>query len=237
MRNGPRASLLRRLHSILSVTLVCGAVSASLSHFAAAKSDATRSVVLSLQGIDRGGCFAKIDTELKKLKGVVGAVYDTRTVEATVEVRDNVRTQKLVDAVERAGFLALEGSGQGRWLPPRGFPEGSDVGIVVEDGSDVDLEGLAVPGKVTLVDFYADWCGPCRMMDEAVISALQKRTDIAVRKINIVNWKTPVVQNRGAELRGIPYLVVFGKKAQRVATVRGYRPRELDLAIEQGAAQ
>ncbi len=38
-----------------------------------------------------------------------------------------------------------------------------------------------VKGKRILVDFYADWCGPCRMMG----SVLEKISDIDVLKVNV----------------------------------------------------
>ena len=39
--------------------------------------------------------------------------------------------------------------------------------------------------KPVLLDFYADWCGPCRMVSPIVDEIAEERDDIAVGKINV----------------------------------------------------
>ncbi len=213
-------------------------VSMALAPLSVAATAPIKPVILSLQGIDGGKALDVVKESLEKIKGVKKVSFDTRTVEARVEMTQRVPTAKLIAAVEDAGFLAVEGPGQGKWMPPKGFPEGSDVGIVSETGDEVEsLEGLAVPGKVTLIDFYADWCRPCRMIDEHVNELLQKRQDVAVRKINIVDWNTPAARQVLKYTSGIPFVIVYGKKGEKVGTVDGFMPRDLDAQIDRGAAQ
>jgi thiol-disulfide isomerase/thioredoxin len=203
-----------------------------------AASSRIKPVVLSLQGIDGGKALESVKTSLEKIKGVKKVTYDTRTVEATVQMTARVPTSRLISAVEEAGFLAIEGPGQGKWMPPKGYPEGSDVGVVSEEGDEIaSLDDLAVPGKVTLVDFYAEWCRPCRMIDEHVYDVLDKRKDVAVRKINIVDWNTPASRQVLRYTSGIPFLIVYGKKGEKVGTVDGFMPRDLDAMIDRGAGE
>ncbi len=76
-------------------------------------------------------------------------------------------------------------------LPP--LPPGADLVELSRQGEDVPaLEAHAVKGKVTVFDFYAVWCAPCRKIDAHVFALLGKRGDLAVRKLNVVSWDTPL---------------------------------------------
>jgi thioredoxin 1 len=68
-----------------------------------------------------------------------------------------------------------------------------------------DFDGLIADHDVVLVDFYADWCGPCQMMEPAV-EAVAAETDAAVVKVDV-----DVHQSLAAEygVQSIPTLLVF----------------------------
>jgi thioredoxin 1 len=97
--------------------------------------------------------------------------------------------------------------------PVPSLPPG-DVRIVSK-GEPVDLEALAVKGKYTIYDFYADWCPPCRAMDVELRRLASRHDNVAVRKIDIVDWTTPVVAQHGVE--DLPHLVLFGPDGARMA--------------------
>lgn len=82
-------------------------------------------------------------------------------------------------------------------------------------------------GKIVLLDFYADWCGPCRMMAPIVDEIANERSDVTVGKIN-VDDEPELAQAFG--IVSIPTLVVMkdGKIANQSA---GARPKAQILAM------
>ena len=79
-----------------------------------------------------------------------------------------------------------------------------------------------------LVDFWATWCPPCRMMAPVLESAEQQLGD----KINFVKVDVDKQQQLAAEfdIMSIPTLVVF-KDGKPVKRMSGYRP--LDAFVEE----
>jgi len=84
---------------------------------------------------------------------------------------------------------------------------------------------------VVLVDCYADWCGPCQMM-EPTIEAVASDTDAAVVKVD-VDANPGIAQQLGA--RSIPTLLVYAD-GEAVDRFTGAQDRTtLESAIERAA--
>lgn len=80
---------------------------------------------------------------------------------------------------------------------------------------------------ISLLDFYADWCGPCRMVLPLVDEIASERDDILVGKIN-VNDNPELAREFG--VISIPTLVVMqdGKILRKVSGARN-KEQILDL--------
>lgn len=121
-------------------------------------------------------------------------------------------------------------------LPPT--PADADVKTIAEKGADVpSLEAHVVPGKVTVFDFYAEWCAPCVEIDVHMIELLGKRSDVAYRKLDVARWDSPLAKRYMKKISGLPYVVVYGKDGKIVKPIVGYNIKALDAAIDEGASR
>ena len=76
--------------------------------------------------------------------------------------------------------------------------------------------------KVVVIDFWATWCGPCKMMSPVVEEVAKDYSDIKVCKVNVD--EEPELSN-AFKIVSIPNIVVI-KNGEIIDSVVGYRPKE-----------
>ena len=84
--------------------------------------------------------------------------------------------------------------------------------------------------KLVLLDFYADWCGPCRMVAPILHEIADERPDVLVGKINVDN-DPELAEAFG--VYSIPTLVVM-KNGAIIRQTSGARPKAQLLALLEG---
>jgi thioredoxin 1 len=82
-----------------------------------------------------------------------------------------------------------------------------------------EFNELKKSGKLILVDFYADWCGPCKMLTPVLTEIGSERSDVEIVKID-VDKEGVLAQSLG--IMSIPSLFLF-KDDKIVAKTIGYQ--------------
>lgn len=94
----------------------------------------------------------------------------------------------------------------------------------------MNFEEITNSEKPVLLDFYADWCGPCRMVSPLVDEIAAENPQYLVGKINVDN--EPELAQAFA-VSSIPMLVVM-KNGKIAAQAVGARPKEAILDMLKG---
>lgn len=130
--------------------------------------------------------------------------------ESIDDERERIREQKKRELRER-----LENGGELR-EESTGTAETPSEPIHV-DGQD-HLSSIVSEHEVVLVDFHADWCGPCQML-EPTVEALAAESEAAVAKVDI-DANQRLAQQHG--VRGVPTLVLYadGEAVEQVSGVQ-----------------
>lgn len=88
------------------------------------------------------------------------------------------------------------------------------VMVHAQGGKQVDIKTLMPPGKITIVDFYADWCGPCRAISPKLEKLAKEDPDVVLRKVDIVKWGTPIT--RQYSIDSVPNIRVYDRSRNPV---------------------
>ena len=78
----------------------------------------------------------------------------------------------------------------------------------------------AIASGIVLVDFYADWCGPCKMLAPVLEGIAEKMTQVDFYKLN-VDVSSDIAGRYGVQ--AIPNLIIF-KDGKAVDQITGFVP-------------
>lgn len=100
--------------------------------------------------------------------------------------------------------------------------------MAIIDLNNTNFEAEALQSdKTVLIDFWASWCGPCRMLAPTIDAIAAEREDIKVCKVNVD--EAPELAQRFSVM-SIPMLVVI-KNGEVAATTVGVQPKDSILKL------
>ena len=177
---------------------------------------ADRTQVFTVRPEDGSFCESDLQTEIKKVKGVKKFTFDKAKLQVAITSAKGLPDDVILDAIKRARARCSSNTEGAAIAAPETYSKDADVVVLSKKGESIGLlKKHLVPGKYTVFDVYADWCGPCHLVDKKLRQIMATRSDIAVRKLNLVDFNRPLVKDLGPRIRGLPYVVVFDPNGKR----------------------
>jgi thiol-disulfide isomerase/thioredoxin len=199
--------------------------------------DSATTTVISLQGIDCESCGSRVIKALGT-NGVYATSFDRTAAELTVQYdATQLSVADMLATVTKLGYTGIEGAGHGAYIGKVAFDPGLDVLEIAKAGEVVELEPHLASGKVTVFDFYAVWCEPCRAVDVHLVTVLATHDDVALRKLDIVDWDSEIAKRYMRSATSLPYVIVYGRDGKKVAEISGLALDQLDAAIAKGRSR
>ena len=163
-------------------------------------------------GIECKLCAPPIQKALASVPGVQKARVNWKKESAEVEIPPGFDKAALKASLEKLGFEAVFPGEAARGFEPLSPENLAKLDIRRFDGHEpVDEGSLASPGKTTLIDYYGDWCGPCKVLELRLQHYMEIHPDISLRRVDIGKWDNAAarqITQQGA--RSLPYVRVYG---------------------------
>ena len=96
-----------------------------------------------------------------------------------------------------------------------------------------NIDEIVTKNPLVILDFWADWCGPCKSFAPAFEAASDKHPDVVFGKVNTEEQQELAAQ---FQIRSIPNLIVFREQIILFSQAGALPASALDSVIEQAKA-
>jgi thioredoxin 1 len=201
---------------------------------------AAERITFTIVGIDCEGCVGPIRKQLSGVDGVKLVDLKWKEGTATVDVAANFDRGKIRKAMTDLGFEAVFPGEKRKDIEPLDPAVLKTLDVAGDPtGAKVDVAKTVVRGKITILDFYADWCGPCHLLETRLHNYMTTHADLALRRVNVGKWDTAAAKQATREFRAeaLPYVRVYDGSGRFVAAVTGGAWDQILAAVEKARAQ
>ncbi len=91
-----------------------------------------------------------------------------------------------------------------------------------------NMHDILEQNEIVIMDFWADWCAPCKTFDPILEAAAERHTDIVFGKIDT---EAEDIVTRVFQVRSIPTVLIFKQNIGVFRESRAFRPAELESMI------
>jgi thioredoxin 1 len=87
--------------------------------------------------------------------------------------------------------------------------------------TDQSIDEVLSQNEITVIDFWAEWCGPCKMLGPVIDQLSLDNPDIVIGKLDVMSNE---LTSRKYDITGIP-CVIFFKNGEEVNRIKGVLPK------------
>lgn len=176
----------------------------------------------TIEGMSCTGCANSSQKTLLKLKGVDSAFVDFDTKQAIVYAGGKLDEESIKKAISAINFEALFDNDKIVEPLTENEKKGLDIEMV-KGGNKMDFKKYLAKGKITLFDFYADWCAPCKLYSPKLERLLLENPGLALRKVDLVSWESELAKQltKAYKLPSLPFTLLFDENGKLINKVEG----------------
>jgi thiol-disulfide isomerase/thioredoxin len=197
-------------------------------------------LIMDIEGMTCSGCRVKLRDALSPLPFVSNVITTDSGSTICIETKATHDRSSLDTAVQSLEYSVTNFRVETACPqdidkvrePWAGKTEGRDA-VVISQGERFELAEALVPGKFTIIDFGAPWCGPCHEAADRLAAYLDSHSDVAVRVVNLASanvtesYSLPAAKQHLEYAPGIPWFVVYNPKGKRI-----YQGLSLDKMLD-----
>ena len=193
-----------------------------------------RTIEFSVLGMACENCAKSAKGLLSKVPGVVKASVNFNTKAGRIETSGRVSKEQVSNALSTFGFEAQFAGEQSRKPLSKEVLSSLDIKTITH-GKAIRIRKHLAPGKITIFDYYADWCGPCHLLTPKLERLVQRYENVALRKVDVVDWESKVARQatRELKLQGLPFTRIFDDKGNLLGQVMGNSIAKIEEIVGQ----